>query len=84
MKLKLGEPPTKGTGFVNGHAYWGKVTLETGTRIWTDHKVLIEDMKNISDTIGQKIDGILGADILNEFQCVEIDFEHKLLVLSSK
>jgi len=84
MNLKLGETPTKGTGFISTRAYWGKVTLETGTRIWTDHKVLIEDMKNISDTLGQKIDGILGADILNEFQCVEIDFKHQRLVLGSE
>jgi hypothetical protein len=82
INLGRADPPRKGTGFV-GDGRWGEVTLVTGARIWKDHRVLIVDMKSISDAMHRKIDGILGEDILDEFKCIEIDFEHKHLVLAS-
>jgi hypothetical protein len=82
INLQRADPPKKGTGFV-GDGRWGEVTLVTGARIWKDHRVLIVDMKSISDAMHQKIDGILGQDILDEFKRIEIDFEHKRLVLAS-
>jgi hypothetical protein len=82
IHLRRAEPPKKGSGFV-GDGRWGEVTLITGARIWKDHRVLVLDMKSISDTMHRKIDGILGQDILDEFKCIEIDFEHRRLVLAS-
>lgn len=55
----------------------------TATIIWKDYCILVEDMKSITDAMHRKIDGILGQDILGEFKYIEIDFEHKRLVLGS-
>ena len=82
INLRRADPPKKGTGFV-GDGRWGEATLVTGTRIWKDHRILVEDMKSITDAMHRKIDGILGQDILDEFKYIEIDFEHKRLVLGS-
>jgi hypothetical protein len=82
INLRRADPPKKGTGFV-GDGRWGEATLATGTRIWKDHRILVADMKSISGTMHRKIDGILGQDILAEFKYIEIDFQHKRLVLAS-
>jgi len=82
VKLQRADPPKRGTGFVRD-GRWGEVTLVTGTRIWKDHRILVADMKSITDAMHRKIDGILGQDILDEFKYIEIDFEHKRLVLGS-
>jgi Aspartyl protease len=82
INLRRADPPTKGTGFV-GDGRWGEATLVTGTRIWKDHRILVTDMKSISNAMQRKVDGILGQDILHEFKYIEIDFEHKCLLLRS-
>jgi hypothetical protein len=82
IDLRRADPPKKGTGFVEV-ANWGEATLVTGARIWKDHRILVADMKSISDANRQKIDGILGQDILDEFKHIEIDLEGKQLVLNS-
>jgi Aspartyl protease len=82
INLRHAAPPKKGTGFVED-ARWGEATLVTGARVWKDHRILVADMKSISGAMCQKIDGILGQDILYEFNYIEIDFEHKRLVLGS-
>lgn len=82
INLRRAAPPKTGTGFV-GDGRWGEATLVTGTRIWKDHRILVADMKNITNAMHRKIDGILGQDILGEFKYIEIDFEHKRLVLGS-
>jgi hypothetical protein len=80
--LRRADPPKKGTTFVeNGH--WGEATLVTGARIWKNHRVLVADMRSITSAMHRKIDGVLGQDILDEFKYIEIDFEHKQLVLGS-
>lgn len=40
-------------------------------------------MKSITSAMHRNIDGVLGQDILDEFKYIEIDFEHKRLVLGS-
>jgi hypothetical protein len=40
-------------------------------------------MKSIADAMHRKIDDVLAQDILDEFKYIEIDFEHKRIVLGS-
>jgi hypothetical protein len=82
INLRRADPPKKGTGFA-GDGRWGEVTLVTGSIIWKNHRILVEEMKSITDAMHRKIDGILGQDILGQFKHLEIDFEHKRLVLGS-
>jgi len=39
------------------------------------------DMKDISKSLGENIDGLLGMDFLNEFEMVVVDLkQHKLIL----
>jgi hypothetical protein len=78
--LPRAAPPRKGTGFV-GEGRWGRVTLKIGTTVWRDKQVLVVDTRDLSRALERKIDGILGQDILDEFQYVEINLVEKRLTL---
>jgi hypothetical protein len=79
-RLPRAAPAQKGTGFV-GDGRWGQATLTIGSAVWKDKRVLIVDTKDLSHALGRRIDGILGQDILDEFQYVEINLAEKRLTL---
>ena len=81
LDTDVGANPRKGSGFV-GNAAWIKATVKVGNEMWRDHEFLAMGvLPDISNAVGQKIDGIMGEDILKEFAIVEIDFKHRRLVL---
>jgi len=74
--------PSRGSGYV-GSAFAVKATLKIGDTFWRDHDFLaMDDLPEISQSLGQRIDGILGQDLLRDFQTVEIDFRHRRLALT--
>ena len=79
-RLPHAAAPQKGTGFV-GDGRWGRATLTIGATVWKDKRVLIVDTKDLSRALERKIDGILGQDVLDEFQYVEINLLEKRLTL---
>src|SRR5208282_2443694 len=65
-----------------GSAGWAKATLEIRTMTWPNRRVLVmDDFQDLSKSMKQKVDGILGEDVLREFDSVVIDFKHHRLVL---
>jgi hypothetical protein len=59
-----------------------KATVEVGTITWPDRRVLVmNDFDEISNSMKRRVDGILGEDVLKEFDVVAIDFKHHRLVL---
>jgi Aspartyl protease len=73
--------PSKGSGFT-GTAAWAKATLEIGAFRWPDRKLLVmSDFHDLSHSMKQKVDGILGQDVLREFDSIAIDFKHRCLIL---
>jgi len=73
---------SKGSGYV-GSAITVKATLKIGEHLWRDHDFLaMNDFPEISQSLGQTIDGILGQDVLRDFKTVEIDFRNRRLALS--
>ena len=73
--------PAKGSGYV-GTAGWAKATVEVGTITWQDRRVLVmSDFQEISNSMKRRVDGILGEDVLKEFDFVGIDFKRHQLVL---
>lgn len=73
---------SKGSGWV-GNATWIKATVKVGNTVWRERKFLaMDDLPDISASVGQKIDGILGEDVLQEFTVIQIDFSHRQLLLS--
>jgi hypothetical protein len=82
LLLKPAHPPLKGSGLV-GNARWFEATMEVGGVSWAKREVLVMDsIRDLSNSLNQRIDGILGQDILKEFRSVLIDFkQHRLLLL---
>lgn|SRR5208282_116224 len=75
--------PQKGSGYVStGH--WGEANLHLGDRYWINRRILVDEMQSISQAHKQRIDGILGRDILKEFRFVIIDYEKKVLTFGTK
>jgi Aspartyl protease len=75
------DAPAKGSGYV-GSGEWAKASLEIGAMMWPHRKVLMmDDFQDMSSSMKQKVDGILGEDVLKEFDSVLIDFKHHRLVL---
>jgi hypothetical protein len=73
--------PAKGSGYV-GSAGWATATIEIGTMTWPDRRVLVmDDFRDLSNSMKQRVDGIIGEDVLREFDSVVLDFKHQRLVL---
>ena len=74
--------PARESGWA-GYAVKTKATVKIGGAVWPDHEFLaMDDLLDISNALGQKVDGMLGQDLLKEFKVVQIDFKHRRLVLS--
>ena len=70
----------KGSSY-SGRGVFTKASLKLGPILWRDHRVLAMDMKEISKSFGENIDGLLGMDFLNEFEMVVVDLkQHKLIL----
>ncbi len=80
--LKLAAFHGNGPG-MGGQGLWMKVpSLRLGERRWHDRRVVVMDLSRLAKVYGRTIDGLLGQDILREFERVEIDFKQRRLRLS--
>lgn len=82
LALEHADAPAKGSGYT-GTAAWAKATVEVGAFRWQGRRVLVvNDFQEISNSMQQRVDGILGEDVLKEFDSVVIDFKHHRLFIS--
>jgi len=73
--------PVKGSGLI-GTAGWGAATIELGPIRWANRRILVmEEFREISKNMKQRVDGILGEDLLNEFASVVLDYKNHRLIL---
>jgi predicted aspartyl protease len=81
--LAMGDDPSPRTGSgLVGRAAWIKATVKVGSTVWRDHEFLaMDNLSDISNAVGQKVDGFLGEDLLQDFSVVQIDFKHQRLIL---
>lgn len=81
LALERADAPAKVSGYV-GNAGWSKATLGIGAMTWPDRRVLVmDDFRGLSNSMKQRVDGIIGEDVLREFNLVVVDFKHHRLVL---
>ncbi len=81
LALQQAPAPEKGSGLV-GSAGWAKANLEIGAMTWKDRRVLVmDDFQDLSNSMKHRVDGIIGEDVLNEFNSVVIGFQHHRLLL---
>lgn len=72
----------KGSGY-SGSGIFTRASLAVGPVLWPDHRILAMDTNEISKSMGESVDGMLGMDFLDEFNAV-IDFrQHKLILVHS-
>ncbi|HEX9597556.1 MAG TPA: retropepsin-like aspartic protease [Anaerolineales bacterium] len=64
---------------LRGEAVWARVGLRLGPKVWRDRAVVVMDLSEVSRVYGRRIDGILGQDVLTEFDQVTIDFKAKII-----
>jgi predicted aspartyl protease len=70
----------KGSGYF-GTVVFTRASLKVGPVVWRDHRILAMDTKEISKSLGENVDGLLGMDFLNEFEIVVVDLrQHKLIL----
>lgn len=74
---------TQTTG-ANGEYVKARVDLKLAEQRWVDRAVLVMDLSEASKRLGTRIDGFVGADLLQEFSAVRIDFRNHLVELESE
>lgn len=79
--LKPSQFATKGAG-MSGEARFVAADMQLGSRAWRGRPVVAMNLEEVSRIYGRKIDGILGQDILSEFERVSIDFRARKITLT--
>jgi predicted aspartyl protease len=71
---------SKGSGWA-GTGVVARTTVRVGPITMHDHPIVVMDMHDLSKSVGQRIDGLLGMDFFSELQLVAIDLKnHKLII----
>jgi hypothetical protein len=70
----------KGSGY-SGTGVFATAFLRIGPLNWRNHRILVMEMRDFSKSLGQDVDGILGMDLLQEFDTVTVDLRHHRLLL---
>jgi predicted aspartyl protease len=70
----------KGSGF-SGTGVFTTAFLTIGPLNPKNCQILVVDLSDLSKSLGQEVDGILGMSVLKEFEIVSVDLRHHKLVL---
>ena len=70
----------KGSGY-SGTGVIATAFLKVGTLSPKNCQILVVDLSDLSKTLGQDVDGILGMSVLKEFEVVSVDLRRHKLVL---
>ena len=70
----------KGSGY-SGTGVIATAFLRVGPLNPKNCQILVVDLSDLSKTLGQEVDGILGMSVLKEFEIVSVDLGHHKLVL---
>jgi predicted aspartyl protease len=70
----------RGSGY-SGTGVIATAFLKVGPLNSKNCQILVVDLSDLSKTLGQEVDGILGMSVLKEFEIVSVDLKHHKLVL---
>jgi len=73
--------PSRGSGFI-GRGVFRRATLKVGSVTWRDHRVVVTDTRELSKSLGQRVDGMLGIDFFSEFEVMVVDLKNHKLILT--
>jgi len=80
LSLKAAVPMAKGSGYT-GTAVVANAFLKVGSLGPKNCQILVMDVSNLSKSLGQDVDGILGMSVLKDFETVTVDLRHRKLVI---
>jgi len=80
LSSKAAVAMAKGSGY-SGNGVIATAFLKVGPLNPKNCQILVVDLNDLSKTLGQDIDGILGMSVLKEFEILTIDLRHHKLVL---
>jgi len=78
--LKASGFSRSGPGF-RGEAVWSEARLKLGQRVWHEQRVVAMNLEEFTPRYGRVIHGLLGQDILRQFDRVTIDFKRRIISL---
>lgn len=82
FELKMSRFRSREPG-LKGEAMWEQVrSFRLGRQVWYDLRVVVMNLEEVSRIYGRPIDGLLGQDLLSEFESVTIDFRNKKVIFS--
>jgi predicted aspartyl protease len=70
----------KGSGY-SGAGVVATASLTIGPLNSKNCEILVVDLSDLSKTLGQQVDGILGMSVLKDFEIVSVDLRHHKLFL---
>ena len=70
----------KGSGY-SGSGVISTALLKVGPLTAKNCQILVVDLSELSKSLGENVDGILGMSVLKEFEIVSVDLRHHKLVL---
>jgi len=71
---------TRGVG-ISGNALRLRVDLEVGKQILFSQPVSVMNLNDLARRLGTPLDGLLGQDILRQFQSIRIDYKAHVIEL---
>ena len=80
LNLKDRAEPAAGSGYAGRGAY-ANASLKIGQQAWGNRQLLVVDLQDVSQSMGEEVGGLLGMDFLNEFEMVVVDIRHHELIL---
>jgi len=66
--------PLSGSGWRNS-GRWGEATIHLGSRYWVNRRVIVDDLRPMSESLDWQIDGVFGEDLLRQYRSVVIDYD---------
>ena len=78
--LRRSVDTARGSGY-STKGFYTTAWLRVGPVNWRDHPIIVMETKELSKTLGQEIDGLLGMDFLSEFETVIVDLKQRKLIL---
>ncbi len=82
LDLKMSRFSGSGPG-LRGEAVWATARVKLGARVWHDQRIVAMNLKELTPRYGRPIHGILGQDILSQFDRVTINYRNKTIRLES-
>jgi len=72
--------PRNGSGLV-GRGVYAQAAIKVGPIVWGKRRIVVMDLHEVSKSLEQEVDGILGVDFFSEMAFFAVDIKNHRLIL---